>query len=97
MEVHLSSCTEMWHRRAALEGSHLVTQVESSSYQDIALSLGVDKPSLIMFATDSFAEAEAASAAGWHIALTVRPGNKPLPSQHGYRVISSMQDLLAPF
>lgn len=72
-------------------------QVESSSYQDIALSLGVDKPSLIMFATDSFDEAEAASAAGWRVALTIRPGNKPLPSRHDYREISSMQHLLTPF
>ena len=79
------------------EDTHVDMQVESSSYQNIALSLGVDKPSLIMFATDSFTEAEAASAAGWQVALTVRPGNKPLPSQHGYRVISGMQDLLAPF
>ncbi|KAL3130630.1 hypothetical protein ABBQ38_008024 [Trebouxia sp. C0009 RCD-2024] len=73
------------------------SKVESSSYQDIALSLGVDKPSLIMFATDSFDEAEAASAAGWRVALTIRPGNKPLPSRHDYREISSMQHLLTPF
>lgn len=50
-----------------------------------------------MFATDSFAEAEAASAAGWQVALTVRPGNKPLPSMHNFRVITSIQDLIQPF
>ena len=72
-------------------------QIECSSYQDIALSLGVDKPSLILFATDSFAEAEAASAAGWQVALTVRPGNKPLPSRHSFRIITSMKDLIEPF
>ena len=72
-------------------------QVETGSYKNIALSLGVDKPSLIVFATDSIAEAEAAAAAGWQVALTVRPGNKPLSSEHNFRVISSMQDLIAPF
>lgn len=50
-------------------------------------------PSSIMFATDSIAEAEAAAEAGWQVALTVRSGNKPLPSKHDFRVISSMQDL----
>ncbi len=75
----------------------MLLQVESSSYNNIALSLGLDKASQIMFATDSILEAEAAAAAGWQVALTVRPGNKPLPAQHSFRVIHSMQELIQPF
>lgn len=75
----------------------MLMQVDSSSYSNIALSLGVDKPSQILFATDAILEAEAAAAAGWQVALTIRPGNEPLPAQHCFRVIHSMQDLIEPF
>ncbi|MEW5305998.1 MAG: hypothetical protein WDW36_008504 [Sanguina aurantia] len=66
----------------------------SSSYTDIALSLGVDSNSEILFATDILAEAQAAIAAGWKAVLVERPGNKPLAAGHGIRVITSLQDLL---
>ena len=72
-------------------------QLEDSSYDNIALSLGVDKPSQIIFATDNILEAEAANKAGWQVGLTVRPGNKPLPAQHSFRVIDSMQELVVPY
>jgi methylthioribulose 1-phosphate dehydratase/enolase-phosphatase E1 len=39
-------------------------------------------------------EAQAAQAAGWQAVLVVRPGNKPLPDGHGFRVVESMQELL---
>ena len=71
-------------------------QVESQSYHEIALSLGTDSPSEILFATDNIKEAEAATMAGWQVALTVRPGNAALPAdaQSRFRVITSMSDLL---
>ena len=69
-------------------------KVERSSYANIALSLGVDAPSDILFATDMLGEAQAARAAGWQAVLVERPGNKPLPEGHGFRVIASIQDLL---
>lgn len=69
-------------------------KVERASYANIALSLGVDAPSDILFATDILAEAQAARAAGWQAVLVERPGNKPLPDGHGFRIITSMQDLL---
>ena len=75
----------------------MLSQVESDSYRSIALSVGVDKPSQIVFATDSFQEAEAAATAGWQVALTVRPGNKALPEKHSHRVIHSMSELIEPF
>ncbi len=69
-------------------------QVEAASYREIALCLGVDHPSDILFATDALVEAQAAAAAGWRAVLVERPGNKPLPAGHGFRVIGSMQELL---
>lgn len=69
-------------------------KTEAGSYSNIALSLGVDSPSDILFATDVLAEAQAAAAAGWRAVLVERPGNKALPAGHGFRVISSMQELL---
>jgi methionine salvage enolase-phosphatase E1 len=49
----------------------------------------------VLFATDILAEAQAAAAAGWRAVLVTRPGNKPLPQDHGFRVIESMQELLS--
>eukprot|EP00208_Stichococcus_sp_RCC1054_P005924 CAMPEP_0206145728 /NCGR_PEP_ID=MMETSP1473-20131121/28286_1 /ASSEMBLY_ACC=CAM_ASM_001109 /TAXON_ID=1461547 /ORGANISM="Stichococcus sp, Strain RCC1054" /LENGTH=486 /DNA_ID=CAMNT_0053542035 /DNA_START=242 /DNA_END=1705 /DNA_ORIENTATION=- len=71
-------------------------KVEKESYDNIALSLGVDAPGDVLFATDSLPEAQAATAAGWRVALTVREGNKPLPESGlpTSQVISSMADLL---
>ena len=68
--------------------------MESKSYKEIALSIGVDSPSQILFATDNILEGYAAAEAGWQVAMTVRPGNKPLPAAHKFRVIENMNDLL---
>lgn len=67
---------------------------EAGSYKDICLSLGVDSPADILFATDNILEAQAAAQAGWQAVLVDRPGNKPLPAQPGFKVITSMQELL---
>ncbi|WIA33460.1 hypothetical protein OEZ86_006590 [Tetradesmus obliquus] len=67
---------------------------EAGSYHNIQLTLGVDDPSEVLFATDMLAEAQAAQAAGWQAVLVARPGNKPLPENHGFRVVESMQELL---
>ena len=72
-------------------------QSEEKSYRNIAMSLGVDDPSQIMFATDIEAEAVAASAAGWGAVLVVRPGNKPLAkdgSAYKFRQLTSLEELL---
>lgn len=71
-------------------------QVEESSYKEIALTIGVDDPHSVLFATDSVKEAEAAAAAGWQVALTVRPGNPALPDSaaKSFRIVHSMADLL---
>ncbi len=54
----------------------------------------MDSPSELLFATDVLAEAQAAAEAGWQAVLVERPGNKPLPAGHGFRVITNMADLL---
>lgn len=66
------------------------------SYKEISLSLGVDEPSQITFATDVYGEAVAARQAGWEAVLVVRPGNKPLPAdaKDEFRVVESLEQLL---
>lgn len=63
----LLSCTSVGDLRPYLAGFFDTTsgpKVDSSSYRNIALSLGVDSPSELLFATDNILEAEAAAAAG---------------------------------
>lgn len=72
-------------------------QVEAASYRNIALSLGVDSPSELLFATDNIKEAQAAAAAGWQVVLADRPGNAALPEGHGFPLASSAQQFLATF
>ena len=69
-------------------------KLEARSYRDIYLSLGTDSPSEVLFATDNVLEGVAAREAGWRVVLVDRPGNKALPEGHGFRVITSMADLL---
>ncbi|KAI8464624.1 MAG: HAD-like domain-containing protein [Monoraphidium minutum] len=68
---------------------------EAASYREIAAALGVDaSEGEVVFATDVLSEAVAAAEAGWRPVLVAREGNKPLPEGHGFRVITSMQQLL---
>jgi methylthioribulose 1-phosphate dehydratase/enolase-phosphatase E1 len=69
-------------------------KVEAGSYRDIALSLGVDSPCRVLFATDSLAEAAAAAAAGMKVAVTDRPGNLPLKTGHGFSVVKSLLEVV---
>ena len=91
-------CAELsyvsWEYNSSLSCS--CRQVESSSYKEIFLSLGLDDTKSVMFATDSIKEAEAAEKAGWSVALAVRPGNAPLPAEaaSNFRIVKSMEELL---
>lgn len=69
---------------------------EEKSYRNIALALGVDatETQQVLFATDMLGEAEAARKAGWNAVLVTRPGNPPLPEGHGFRLVSSLDQLL---
>ncbi|GJU43027.1 probable bifunctional methylthioribulose-1-phosphate dehydratase/enolase-phosphatase E1 [Tanacetum coccineum] len=65
---------------------------ETKSYIEISESLGVDKPSEILFITDVVQEAAAAKAAGLEVIISVRPGNGPLPENHGFTTINSFTE-----
>ncbi|KAK4398374.1 putative bifunctional methylthioribulose-1-phosphate dehydratase/enolase-phosphatase E1 1 [Sesamum angolense] len=66
---------------------------ETKSYIEITESLGVDNPSEILFVTDIYQEATAAKAAGLQVIISVRPGNGPLPENHGFRIIKSFLEI----
>lgn len=66
---------------------------ETSSYVGITESLGVDNPSDILFVTDVYQEAVAAKAAGLEVIISVRPGNGPLPENHGFRTVNSFAEI----
>jgi methionine salvage enolase-phosphatase E1 len=42
----------------------------------------------VLFLTDVLEEAQAAQTAGMLAVLVVRPGNKVLPKEHGFAVVS---------
>ncbi|KAH0654043.1 hypothetical protein KY289_031721 [Solanum tuberosum] len=66
---------------------------ETKSYAEITASLGVDNPSEILFVTDVYQEATAAKAAGLDVIISIRPGNGPLPDNHGFRTVKSFSEI----
>uniref|UniRef100_A0A0D9XS40 Probable bifunctional methylthioribulose-1-phosphate dehydratase/enolase-phosphatase E1 n=1 Tax=Leersia perrieri TaxID=77586 RepID=A0A0D9XS40_9ORYZ len=66
---------------------------ETKSYSEISQALGVDSPAQILFITDVFQEAVAAKSAGFDIIISIRPGNAPLPEDHGFRTIKSFSEI----
>lgn len=65
---------------------------ESASYLKIAGDLGVE-PAQILFATDILEEAQAARQAGLDAVIMIRPGNKPLPENHGFPTATSFDQV----
>ncbi|XP_057809868.1 probable bifunctional methylthioribulose-1-phosphate dehydratase/enolase-phosphatase E1 isoform X1 [Salvia miltiorrhiza] len=66
---------------------------ETKSYIEIREYLGVDDPSAILFITDVYQEAAAAKAAGLDVMISIRPGNGPLPHNHGFQTINSFSQI----
>ncbi|KAL5222524.1 hypothetical protein ABZP36_027237 [Zizania latifolia] len=66
---------------------------EASSYYEIWQTLGTDRPSQILFLTDVHQEATAAKAAGLEAILSIRPGNAPLPPNHGFPTVTSFAQI----
>ncbi|KAF7035049.1 hypothetical protein CFC21_045980 [Triticum aestivum] len=66
---------------------------ESRSYYEIWQTLGVDSPSQILFLTDVYQEATAARDAGLKVLISIRPGNAPLPEDHGFQTITSFAQI----
>jgi enolase-phosphatase E1 len=67
-------------------------KVETPSYEAIAKQIN-EPPHQILFVTDNILEAYAAERAGWVVALADRPGNKPLPADHKFPVVTSLLQL----
>jgi enolase-phosphatase E1 len=63
----------------------------TSSYERIAVRLGLPA-SAVMFVSDVTKELDAARAAGFQVALSVRPGNAAAPA-HSHAVVTSLTDL----
>ncbi|PVH39113.1 hypothetical protein PAHAL_5G437400 [Panicum hallii] len=70
------------------------TKREPRSYYEIWQSVGVDRPSQILFLTDVYQEATAAKAAGLEVLISIRPGNAPLPENHGFQTITTFAEIL---
>lgn len=93
-------CSPQQHARIS-NPSHIsssppfFSQVVAASYDNIALSLGVDSPGDVLFATDNPAEARAAAAAGWRAVLVERPGNAPLSKadRADFQCVESLEQL----
>ncbi|GLT83333.1 hypothetical protein SLE2022_016280 [Rubroshorea leprosula] len=66
---------------------------ETRSYVEISESVGVDNPSDVLFVTDVYQEAIAANAAGLKVVISIRPGNGPLPENHGFKTINSFSEI----
>ncbi|XP_024374296.1 probable bifunctional methylthioribulose-1-phosphate dehydratase/enolase-phosphatase E1 [Physcomitrium patens] len=95
-QKHIFGNTNFGDLRVYLSGFFDTTignKRESRSYKEIYLTVGVDHPSCITFATDVLAEAIAAKEAGLQAVLLLRPGNAPLPPDHGFRTIKSLHEL----
>ena len=61
---------------------------EKSSYDEIALSLGVDSPEDILFVTDIYEEGVAAALAGLKVVIAVREGNSKLPDDCNFATVT---------
>jgi enolase-phosphatase E1 len=64
----------------------------AASYSRIAAVTGI-APDRLLFVSDVTGELDAARAAGLRTILSERPGNKPVPSRHGHRVIRTFDEL----
>lgn len=65
------------------------SKLEAESYRKIASE--IDQPAeKILFLTDNVKEAVAAKEAGWRTMVMDRPGNNPLPDDHGFKVVDGM-------
>ena len=65
---------------------------EAESYCKISQKFDC-KPGQIVFISDVVEELAAAKEAGLQTVLSIRPGNKPVPDDHGYLAIKSFAEL----
>lgn len=68
------------------------SKTDSASYRRIAGSMGI-RPENVLFLSDVTSELAAARTAGMQVRLAVRPGNAPVPTDHGYLEIHSLEEI----
>ncbi|KAL7215946.1 hypothetical protein ACSBR1_027985 [Camellia fascicularis] len=66
---------------------------DTRSYVEILRTVGVDRPADMLFVTNIVQEAESARAAGLEVMISIRPGHRPLPENHGFRTIESLLEI----
>lgn len=88
--------TELGDLTSMLSGYYDTTTGQKRAAQSYtAIAASVDRrPSDILFVTDRIEEARAAREAGMQVALSVRPGNAPLPREHSFEVVRSLSETL---
>jgi enolase-phosphatase E1 len=72
--------------------THVGAKVDSDSYRRIATELNLP-PEAVMFLSDVTRELDAAKSAGMQVRLVVRPGNAPVPADHGYQTVRSLNEI----
>jgi len=65
---------------------------ESASYETIAAEFDCAADE-ILFVSDVVEELEAAKTAGLQTVLSIRPGNKPVPPEHGFEAINGFDEI----
>jgi methylthioribulose 1-phosphate dehydratase / enolase-phosphatase E1 len=70
--------------------TNIGAKMEESSYRQILETIGDEE---VLFLTDLLPEAQAAQKAGMDTVLMLRPGNTPLPTDHGFPTAKSFCDL----
>jgi enolase-phosphatase E1 len=67
-------------------------KADPDSYTRIA-TLMAELPDAIVFISDVTAELDAARKSGMQTQLSMRPGNKPVPDDHGHLVINTFDQV----
>jgi enolase-phosphatase E1 len=67
-------------------------KVDPESYRRIAGSVGIPAKDFV-FLSDVTNELDAARTAGMQARLVIRPGNRPVSTNHGYQAIGSLDDV----
>ncbi len=91
----LFGCSEAGDLTQYLSGYYdtlIGPKTDPDSYTKIVESLAVDAEN-VLFATDKHSEAVAADQAGLSVLITLRPGNAPLPPEHGFRTAEDFTNI----
>ncbi|GLT86873.1 hypothetical protein SLE2022_049840 [Rubroshorea leprosula] len=63
---------------------------EAQNYFEILQTMGIERPSDMLYVTNTLQEAVAARSAGLEVGVAIRPKNGLLPENHGFKTIESL-------